>query len=57
MLSKDCYGCINIHKCRQRFLQVKKGEFVYCPDGDRHLVDVNEDWLVTKWVKQIQLKK
>ena len=48
MLSKDCYGCINIHKCRQRFLQVKKGEFVYCPDGDRHLVDVNEDWLVTK---------
>ena len=45
MLSRDCYGCANAKNCRKRYLQVKKGEFVYCLDGSRHLVDVNEEWI------------
>lgn len=39
MLSGDCVGCIYQHACAIRFNSVKKGEFVYCPDGTRHLVD------------------
>lgn len=39
MLSRDCDGCPHRKACHNRFIQVKKGEFVYCSDGDRHLVD------------------
>lgn len=39
MLSLDCDGCILQNQCRHRFWNVKKGEFVYCPSGERHLVD------------------
>lgn len=39
MLSKNCDGCPEIQKCKIRFINVKKGEFVYCKDGSRHLVD------------------
>jgi len=46
MLSRDCYGCKKIYECRKRYINVTKGEFVYCPDGDRHLVDIEESWLV-----------
>jgi hypothetical protein len=46
MLSKDCYGCSDVRKCRIRFANVTKGEFVYCADGSRHLVDIQEEWLV-----------
>lgn len=45
MLSRNCDGCTRLHKCQTRFIQAKKGDFVYCPDGSRHLVDVNEDWI------------
>lgn len=39
MLSRDCGNCINFQKCKIRFINVKKGEFVYCNDGSRHLID------------------
>lgn len=42
MLSRNCDGCINIQKCKIRFIQVKKGEFIYCIDGSRNLVDEDE---------------
>lgn len=45
MLSRNCRNCIKAKQCRNRFIQVKKGGFVYCPDGSRHLVDVNEEWI------------
>jgi hypothetical protein len=49
MLSHDCYKCpfgiTECKKCRQRYVNVRKGEFVYCPDGSRHLVDIEEDWI------------
>lgn len=44
-LSRDCDGCPLIRECKKRFITVEKGEFVYCPDGDRHLVDVKGEWL------------
>jgi hypothetical protein len=39
MLSRDCDGCSQFRQCNRRFFLVKKDEFVYCPSGDRHLVD------------------
>ncbi len=47
MISRDCYKCPfkEQRNCRQRFINVRKGEFVYCPDGDRHLVDIDEEWI------------
>jgi len=45
MLSHDCHKCKQILNCQKRFVNVRKGEFVYCPDGDRHLVDIDEDWI------------
>lgn len=39
MLSRDCDGCSQQCRCRVRFALVVEGEFVYCPDGGRHLVD------------------
>jgi len=48
MLSRSCDGCYEQRKCKTRFANVKKGEFVYCPDGSRQLVDMNQEWLVIK---------
>jgi hypothetical protein len=45
MLSKSCYGCRNVKSCRVRYVTVRKGEFVYCADGTRNLVDINEEWI------------
>lgn len=45
MLSHDCHDCKQILSCKKRFVNVRKGEFVYCPDGDRHLVDIDEEWI------------
>jgi len=45
MLSKNCNGCSQRKLCDTRFIQVKKNEFVYCPDGSRQLVDINEEWI------------
>lgn len=45
MLSRSCDGCENQKLCKKRFVSVKKGEFVYCPDGSRHLVDINPEWI------------
>jgi hypothetical protein len=42
MLSRDCHGCPKTRECKIRFVNVKKGEFVYCPDGARNLVDCEE---------------
>lgn len=39
MLSRDCKGCILFWQCRVRFMKVKVGETVQCPDGSAHLVD------------------
>lgn len=39
MLSRNCDGCPEIQRCKIRFVNVKKGEFVYCKDGSRQLVD------------------
>lgn len=46
MLSRDCDGCGLIYKCKIRYIQVRKGECVYCPNGDRHLVD--SEWKVNE---------
>jgi len=45
MLSLDCQKCSQRKLCEKRFITVTKGEFVYCIDGSRHLVDVNKEWL------------
>jgi hypothetical protein len=39
VLSRDCDGCAQIRSCGQRYVIVKKHNFVYCPDGTAHLVD------------------
>ena len=40
LLSKNCDGCYRkFIDCQRRFQSVAKGEYVYCPDGQRHLVD------------------
>ncbi len=40
MLSRACDGCYRKHvDCARRFQLVKQGEYVYCPDGTRLLVD------------------
>lgn len=46
MLSRDCDGCKNLKSCKKRYITVKKGEFVCCADGSRHLVDMNNEWMV-----------
>lgn len=48
MLSRACISCSEKIKCKKRFVNVRKGEFVYCPDGARQLVDINENWIVVK---------
>ncbi len=45
MLSLDCQQCPQKKLCEKRFVTVDKGQFVYCPDGSRHLVDVNIEWI------------
>lgn len=47
MLSRNCVSCTQKKLCGKRFITVEKGEFVYCPDGSRHLVDVNSEWVKT----------
>jgi len=37
-LSKDCVDCDLQMLCDLIFLDVKDGEFVYCPDGTKHEV-------------------
>jgi hypothetical protein len=40
MLSRDCDGCYRKRvDCSRRFISVKMGEKVFCPDGTAHLVD------------------
>jgi hypothetical protein len=39
LLSRDCDGCSQYRQCNRRYFLVQKGEKVYCPNGDRHLVD------------------
>jgi hypothetical protein len=39
VLSKDCRGCSQMHICQVRYMKVKQGELVSCPDGTPHLVD------------------
>ena len=39
VLSRDCDGCGQMQPCRRRYLEVEKGNKVYCPDGTAHLVD------------------
>ena len=39
LLSRSCDGCVNRFACKRRFRLVSIGEYVYCPDGSRHLVD------------------
>ena len=41
-LSNCCRGCSQRRFCETRFIQVRKGEFIYCPDGSRLLVDGDE---------------
>lgn len=47
MLSRNCDGCTQRKLCQKRFITVEKGDFVYCPDGSRQLVDINNGWLKT----------
>lgn len=46
MLSRNCDGCTQIRFCKIRYASVRKGEFVYCEDGSRNLVDIEEEWLI-----------
>ena len=39
VLSRDCDGCSQMKPCSRRYLDVEKGNRVYCPDGTVHLVD------------------
>jgi len=40
MLSKDCSGCSQmLFECKQRFERAQKGDKVYCPNGEAHLID------------------
>lgn len=41
MLSKSCEGCPIrfLGSCETRYKNVKVGQFVYCPSGEKHLVD------------------
>ena len=40
-LSHDCDGCPIrfLGGCERRFKTVKVGEYCYCPNGEKHLVD------------------
>jgi hypothetical protein len=49
MLSRDCDGCPLMRECKQRFIEFRKGEFVACPDGSKHLIDINPEWMVVKY--------
>lgn len=46
MLAKKCIDCKNKKSCSLRFITVKKGEFVYCNDGSKLLVDINNEWMI-----------
>jgi hypothetical protein len=34
--------------CKKIFVAAEVGDFVYCPNGDRHLVDISIDISITK---------
>lgn len=38
MLSKECKKCKLKDFCELLYLDVQKGEYVYCPDGSKHKV-------------------
>jgi len=38
-ISRDCDGCTEIHRCQVRYKRVRILDVVYCPSGERHLVD------------------
>lgn len=42
MLSGSCRSCPERFRCRIRYSTVRSGEFIYCSDGSRVLVDGNE---------------
>lgn len=48
MLSRCCDGCSLRKPCSIRFINVKKNEFVYCPDGSKLLVDTEMEWIINK---------
>ena len=39
VLSRDCDACELQRRCQVRYGRVVKGEFVFCPNGERKLVD------------------
>ena len=50
MLSRNCDGCSQLKKCKDRFRMVKKFEKVYCPDGTAHLVDEENKFLIKEQI-------
>jgi len=44
MLSRICIKCKDKSSCAKRFVNARKGEFVYCPDGSKILIDV--EWII-----------
>ena len=54
MLSRNCDGCSQLKTCKNRFIKVKKGEKVYCPDGTVHLVDEENEFLIRDKILEIK---
>lgn len=50
MLSRCCDGCSLRKACKVRFINAKKGEFCFCPDGSKQLIDT-EDYLEINGVR------
>lgn len=42
MLARACEDCSHKRDCARRFVNAKKGDFVYCPDGSQYLIDIEE---------------
>jgi hypothetical protein len=42
MLSRDCDACELQRPCSQRYRIAVKGDKVFCPNGDAHLIDSEE---------------
>lgn len=43
MLSKECINCKDRHNCSKRFINAKKGDYIYCPDGSQILIEIEVD--------------
>ncbi len=54
MLSRNCDGCSQLKTCKNRFIKVKKGEKVYCPDGTVNLVDKENEFLIRDQILTIK---